>query len=157
LIDWFSNVLRGLALAFDHNRSPCAIPLSDVFYCNDFVGVSFRYGKNIHILHPAYLVGTYLFDVSDVTFSPILVARNADRVVLVTDTISRKRSRNLKRSIIREISKKFCGEYDVIIWAAPRMVEANGSRKHDGSDCNPTHLVILPRGRPLLQVHPLII
>ena len=71
MIDWFSNILRGLALAFDHNRSPCAIPLSDIFYRDDFVGVPFCYGKNIHILQPAYLVGTYLFDVSDVTFSPI--------------------------------------------------------------------------------------
>src|SRR5262245_62221730 len=91
---------------------------SEVFYRDDFVGVPFCYRKNIHILQPAYLIGTYLFDVGDVTFSPILVARNADRVVLVVDAISGKRSRNLNRSIIREISKKFLGEYDVVICAA---------------------------------------
>jgi hypothetical protein len=90
--------------------------------------------------HPAYLVGAYLFDGSDVAFSPILVARNADRVVFVADTISRKRSRNRNRSVIREISKNFSGEYDVVICAAARMIEAKGRRKHQGSDCNPTHV-----------------
>jgi hypothetical protein len=105
-----------------------------------FVRAPFRYPKKFHLLHLAHLVVSYLLDVSDVTFSPGLVARNADRVVLVGDAFSGKRARNYNRSMSRKISKKFWGKYnEVIIICAPRML-AKSRREHHGSDRNPTHL-----------------